>query len=400
MNSNISKGPKIKVIRICTVPIFFNIIYRNQFKFLLKNFRVIGVSGPDKKHFYEIQKREGLAMKAISIERKISLVNDIAALFKLFFLFRREKPEIVHTHTPKGGLLGVLAAFLARVPIRIHTIEGIPFMGTKGIKRKILFFFEKATYDLATDLLSNSVGLMDFCIDSGLCKEKKIKVLGNGSSNGVDHEYFDPSLPQLSKDNLSSIKKNLDIKEDAIVFTFVGRIGIDKGIRELLSAFKRIYENDPRVILLLVGPFENTNGVLAEEDIELIQTHQNIRFVGRHDDIRPYLALADVFVFPSYREGFPNAVLEACAMGLPCIVTNINGCNEIVSNNVNGLLIEPRNDKALEKAMTLLVNDDNLRTILASNSRTLIVDKFRRKVIWEELEREYNFLLKKNKNEY
>jgi glycosyltransferase involved in cell wall biosynthesis len=291
----------------------------------------------------------------------------------------------LHTHTPKAGLIGMIAGYFARVPVRVHTVAGIPWMETSGALRKFYKLLESLTYIFAIKIYPNSKGLYNFLIDELSFASNKYKVIGNGSSNGIDIEHFSSDAIFESKGEL---RDALGLPQDAFVWVFIGRIVKDKGINELVEAFLKIEVNH---ILLLVGPFENDQDPISNETNSLILNSLNIHTFGFQEDVRPFIKLADALVFPSYREGFPNVPMQAAAMGLPQICTDINGCNEIVIPGVNGLLIPVKDVAALTSSMKLLYEDKDLRQTMTQNSRKTIVDRYSRQEIWRLIEEEYNF---------
>jgi glycosyltransferase involved in cell wall biosynthesis len=343
------------------------------------------------KEIQQIEKETGLQVHILPLTRKISPLTDLKALWKTYQLIKKHKPEIVHTHTPKAGIVGMLAAKLAGVPIRMHTVAGMPLMETNGIKKIILKWVEKLTYWSATRIYPNSFGLKKIIINLQLAPENKLKVLANGSSNGIDTTHFNPTLfPDEQKEKL---KTQLGIVSDDFVFVFVGRLVGDKGINELVMAFKHLSAQNKKVKLLLVGDEEPELDPLLPETQKTIQNHPSIITTGWVNDVRPYFAISDVLVFPSYREGFPNVVLQAGAMGLASIVSNINGCNEIIEHNFNGLIVPAKDKQKLQSAMKLLLDDQPLKTKLANNARPNIVAKYKQEVVWQALLQEYNRLL-------
>lgn len=378
---------KPKIIRITTVPVSMNIILKGQLAYMNQFYEVVGVTGRDEKHFYEIAQREGIRMIPIELSRVISPIKDLKSLFQMYFMMLREKPDIVHTHTPKAGLIGLLAAKLAGVPVRLHTVGGIPWMEVFGFKRYMLKQIEKITYGLAHRVYPNSKGLIQFIHEQKICPSEKVKLLANGGSNGINTDYFVPH-PELKQ----TLRLKQGINDNEIVLGFVGRMAREKGINEWLTAFEEVRKQF-KVKILLIGLFEKTYGGLTSEVEEKIQNDPDILFLGRFDDVRPYYNMMDIFVFPSYREGFPNAVLEACAMGLPVIATDINGCNEIIQNGVNGILIEPKSSEAIYKALLNLLENKESRLKLGEQARTEVVKKFRRENIWRALKDEYDTFL-------
>ncbi len=380
---------KPKLIRITTVPVSLDKLLEGQLAFMKEYFNILAVSS-DKNYLEKIGLREGVNTYTIELTRKITPVKDIRALYKMYRLFLKEKPFIVHTHTPKAGTIGMVAAWLANVPHRLHTIAGLPLLETKGIKRYILTAVEKATYACATDIYSNSYGLYKIILDNNFLSPNKIKVLGHGSSNGINLSFFNPRL--FDSKFKKKIKDKFNIQENDYVFIYVGRVVKNKGINELVRAFSELQLIYRDIKLLLVGTFENDLDPLSEYTYNQIQINKNIIYTGYQTDVRPFLAIAKLFVFPSYREGFPNVVMQAGAMGLPSIVTDINGCNEIIKNKKNGIIIPPKNAEILKGKMELLLLDKNLYRTLQKNTRKMIASRYQQQLIWDELLCEYRKL--------
>jgi len=316
---------------------------------------------------------------------------DLIAVYELYKVFKKEKPFIVHSHTPKAGTLGMLAAFLAKVPHRLHTIAGLPLVEATGFKRRLLNTVERITYSCATQIYPNSFGLKDIILKEGFTTENKLKVIANGSSNGIDTSIFDPKNFSDSEENLA-LRASLNIDENDFVFIFIGRLVTDKGINELITAFEKLQKKQTRIKLLLVGTFEQKLDPLKKKTFNAIKNNSSIIFTGWIDDVRPYLAISNALTFPSYREGFPNVVMQAGAMELPCIVSNINGCNEIIDNEKTGLIIPVKNVKALLKAMETVIQMDNKAKVMGQLCRAHIIKNFERQVVWNALLTEYNSL--------
>lgn len=376
-----------KLIRITTVPISLDKLLGDQLRFMNQYFEVTAISA-DEKELKRVAEKYGVKHFHVEMTRKITPLKDLAAIWKLYRFLRKEKPEMIHTHTPKAGLVGLMAGYLAQVPVRMHTVAGLPLLETAGIKRKVLNRVEWFTCRLATKVYPNSFGLMDIIIKEKISGSKKLKVIGNGSSNGININYFDDS--QISESEKQQLRSKLGISERDFVFVFVGRLVRDKGINELVAAFKNLNLNlNLNLKLILVGPFEEDLDPLLLETVEEITTNANIFCVGFQQDVRPYFAVSDALVFPSYREGFPNVVLQAGAMGLPSIVTDINGCNEIITNGHNGLIIPVKDSAALENAMRRLAGDRDLYGSLREHSRPLIESRYRQDRVWEALLEEY-----------
>ena len=384
-----------KLIRITTVPISFKVLLKGQLRFMASNgFDVKGVSS-EGEELREVHENEGIVMEAINMSRKITPFQDLKSLWEMWNFLRKEKPQIVHTHTPKAGIIGMLAARLAGVPHRLHTVAGLPLMEATGIKRKILNFVEKLTYSSATRVYPNSKGLYDFILQNNFTQSNKLKIIANGSSNGINTTFFSPE--QVSETEKAALREKLNIQPDDFVFVFVGRIVSDKGINELIKAFSQLQtaENNELtgIKLLLVGGLESDLDPLNPETLAEINQNKDIISAGFQQDVCPFFAISDALAFPSYREGFPNVVMQAGAMGLPSIVSDINGCNEIIVEGENGLIIPPKNVEKLKEKMLTLARDKNLYIKLKENSRRMIENRYEQSVVWNALLEEYEGLL-------
>ena len=373
---------KKKSIRISTIPLSLDVLLQGQLCMLSEHYEVVGVSSPGEE-LDKVAQREGIRTIAVPMERKISPFKDLVSLFRLIRLFHREKPWMVHSLTPKAGLLAMTAAWICRVPIRIHMFTGLVFPTTTGLKQKILMATDSITCACATNVLPEGKGvkkdLEHFRITS-----KPLQIIGNGNINGIDLEFFDQT-PEV----LEQAEKYR--KEEVVTFCFVGRIVRDKGMNELVAAFQRLHQTYPNTRLVLVGPFEEKLDPVLPETRQAIEQHAAIEWMGWQNDIRPFLAASEVFVFPSYREGFPNVVLQAGAMGLPSIVTDINGSSEIISEGVNGCIIPSQDEEALYKAMEKLLDTEERRK-LAQQARPQIANRYERKALWKELLKFYRSL--------
>ncbi|MCU7540858.1 glycosyltransferase family 4 protein [Riemerella anatipestifer] len=382
---------KPKLIRLSTIPLSMNVLLKGQLAFLNKSFEVIAVSGGGK-DLSEVKEREGVRGIELKMERKISPIRDLLSLIKLYFLFLKEKPEIVHSITPKAGLLSMLAAKFAGVPIRIHTFTGLIFPSKTGMLKKILILMDRLLCWAATNIYPEGQGVKNDLIKYKIT-QKPLSVIANGNVNGIDIAHFSPQ--QVSEEIKQQLKQDLNIQDTDFVFVFVGRLVGDKGINELVAAFKQF--NVENTKLLLVGAEERNLDPLKEDTIYEIENNKNIIAVGYQADVRPYFAIADALVFPSYREGFPNVVMQAGAMGLPSIVSDINGCNEIIVDSMNGWIIPPKNVEELYLAMRRMMEDKKAYIDLKTQSRQMIVDRYQQQVVWEALLNEYKKLLNEQK---
>lgn len=378
-----------KILRVTTVPISLKILLKGQHRYMTQNgLEVIGVASTGKE-LNEVQDAEGIRVVALNMTRTIAPFKDLVSLWHMYQLCKKEKPTIVHSHTPKAGIIGMLGAKLAGVPIRLHTVAGLPLMETTGLKRILLNGVEKFTYVFATKVYPNSKGLYDFILANQFTTENKLKIIANGSSNGNDTSHFSPEI--ITQDECTNLKGKLGILPEDYVFIFVGRLVGDKGINELVLAFTQL--KAPNSKLLLVGTLETELDPLQPEILKEIESNPNIINVGFQSDVRPYFAISNCLVFPSYREGFPNVVMQAGAMGLPCIVSDINGCNEIIIEGENGVIIPVKNVEAIKVAMFKMRNDVQWSQKLKQNSRKLIQQRYEQQVVWKELLGEYNRLI-------
>lgn len=380
-----------KLIRVTTVPVSLNILLKGQFKFMSEHgFEVIAVSsaGPE---LTELSEREKIQTRTVEMSRKITPVRDLISLIRMYRLFKTEKPQIVHSHTPKAGVISMLAARLAGVPVRLHTVAGLPLMESKGLRKKLLSMVERLTYCCATQVFPNSKGLYEYITHHHFASPNKLKIISNGSSNGIDPGFFFPET--VSRKSRKELRDKLNISQNDFVFVFVGRLVGDKGVNELVSAFKRLstktgLNKTPK--LLLVGNYETELDPLKPETLKEIETNPNIIYAGYQKDVRPWFGISDCLAFPSYREGFPNVILQAAAMGLPSVVSDICGCNEFISHRVNGLIIPKKDDQQLQTAMEQLINDHELYHRLKSAARSAISNRYEQSFVWEALFEEYS----------
>lgn len=375
------------IIRTSTIPISLDVLLKGQLSFLSNYFEVVAVSGYDD-HMKNVAIREGVRTNKVEICRAISPLNDLISLIKLYKLFKIEKPYIVHSITPKAGLLSMIAARYAGVPIRIHTFTGLIFPNKSGVFKKILIIMDKILCLHATNIYPEGNGVKQDLINFRITK-KPLKVIANGNVNGINTSYFNSENLELK--HKINLKKSLGIQENDFVYIFVGRLVGDKGINELVQAFSQL--KTPNSKLLLVGTFETELDPLLPETLKVIETHPNIISVGYQSDVRPYFAICNCLVFPSYREGFPNAVMQAGAMGLPSIVTDINGCNEIIIEGNNGIIIPVKSTDSIVDAMRKMYFEKDFYYQLKQNARYMIQSRYEQSVVWNALLDEYNLLI-------
>ena len=385
---------KGKIIRMTTIPGSMRKLLEGQLKFMSEHgYEMVALSSDDPCFDDMLHEQGDIRGIRINMERHTALFKDLKALWQIYKIFRKEKPFIVHTHTPKAGLLGMLAAKLAGVPHRLHTTAGLPLLVYGGLYRKVLNAMERLTNACATQVFPNSFNMMKTMEELHLCKPKKMRVIGNGSSNGIDTTYFsvEQTIADTGKDR-KVWRDELGLKEDDFTFIFVGRVVKDKGINELVDSMRRLVPHHLNCRLLMVGDYEPTLDPIAPENVAFFKNDKCTIFMGWQKDVRPYMMAADALVFPSYREGFPNVVMQAGAMGLPSIVTDINGCNEIIIDGRNGRIIAPRNVDALHDMMDHFLTHPAEVKQMATNAREAITTRYERQIIWNELLKTYNEL--------
>jgi glycosyltransferase involved in cell wall biosynthesis len=320
------------------------------------------------------------------LRRAINPIQDVLALLQLIALIRKIKPQIVHTHTPKAGLLGMCAAWICGVKIRLHTVAGLPLMEKSGMLYKLLIVMERLTYSFSTRVHPNSKGLLDF-IHKSISRNKKITIIGRGTSNGINLNHFNPT--SVSEEEKLQLISQYNLK-DKLVYLFVGRMVRDKGVVETVKAFVKLNKEQPETALVLVGPFEPELDPIPDEILEEMESHPCIHTVGYQEDVRPYITVSDILVFPSYREGFPNVPLQCGAFKKALILSDINGCNEIVEHEVTGVLVQPKSESELLAAMKLLAEDETKRAMYGEKVFDFICENFQQEEVWKAIDLEYN----------
>ena len=426
---------------------------------LTKKYEVVLLSSPGPE-MDEAREKYGVRTIEVPMERHISLIRDVVSLWRIIQVFRKERPDMVHSMTPKAGMLCMVAGWLTRVPVRIHTFTGLVFPTATGLKKKILMCTDALTCYCATHVIPEGEGVKADLLNNGITR-KPLKVLGYGNVMGIDMKRFDPKrfndnvnvndnkLSENGCEKCVPVSVNVNVKKE-FTFLFVGRIVRDKGMNELMAAFDMLSKKYPQARLVLVGRYEEDLDPLSQEALDIIASNPHIEAVGAQygDDLLACYAAADCFVFPSYREGFPNTVLEAGAMGLPCIVTDINGSREIITNESsyefnedenedenenededgnenededenedenrkskirkskikkggdlklktksNGIIIPSKDADALHDAMELMLTDEELRQRMASCARQMIGDRFEQSFVRKCLYEFYNEIL-------
>lgn len=363
------KRNKKKILRAVTVPMSLCFCRDIMIKMRAMGYDMVAVTSPGPE-LEKIRDEDGFHCIEVKMERHISVVNDLKSLWNMINAFRKERPYLVHSMTPKAGMICMLAAWITRVPRRVHTFTGLVWPTATGIKRKILMLTDWLTCACATHIIPEGEGVKNDLCNGGIT-HKPMKVLGYGNVMGVDMERFNPARFVV----------RIDMK--TFTFVFVGRIVGDKGINELVEAFTRLHNKYNNVRLVLVGKYEQELDPVSDATRKMIDANDAINACGAKygDDLLQMYVNADCFVMPSYREGFPNTVLEAGAMGLPSIVTDINGSREIIENGKNGLIVPPKDASALYKAMERMLTDNAVRETMQNNARTMIASRFERNFV-------------------
>lgn len=380
---------QIKIIRTATVSGSMVNLIKGQLQFLNQFYEIVAVAAGEEKLKF-VGEREGVRTKAVHMERKIDIVKDVKSLISLYRLFRKEKPAVVHSMTPKAGLLSMMAAYYAGVPVRLHTFTGLIFPTETGMKQKLLIAMDRLLCHYATNIYPEGKGVKDDLIKFKITR-KPLKVLANGNINGIDTTYFSPEV--ITESDKKKLKEQLGIDDSDFIFIFVGRIVKDKGINELIAAFDKLTTTSRNAKLLLVGELNQKTNKVTPETEKIINENPAIIAVGYQTDVRPFYAISDALAFPSYREGFPNVVMQAAAMALPSIVTDISGSNEIILAGSNGVIIPVREEDALFAAMENFITNPEYVSKLQRNARPSIVERYERKHVWDAVLNEYQTLL-------
>ncbi|MFA5702714.1 MAG: glycosyltransferase family 4 protein [Advenella sp.] len=361
-----------KIIIVSTTPETLLTILRSQPEKLAKHFDVSLISSPGEK-LNQVIINESVPGYGIPMERGISLIKDIKSLWLMFKLIQRLKPDLIHSYTPKAGLITMLASWLCRTPVRIHTFTGLIFPTATGVKKRLLICIDRLICFCATDIIPEGKGvkrdLLDYKITS-----KPLNIIGNGNIAGVDTSLLSTKAIGIEQ-NAINLSIKLSLPPNSFIFCYIGRLNKDKGIKELINAFLTLPDS---AYLLIAGELDSTAPISFSLQ-ETIRTHPRIKLLGFMSDVRPVMKLADILVLPSYREGFPNVILEAGAMELPVITTNINGCNEIIESNINGWLVPVRDTIALAETMGKAKNIPEIELKkMGITARKLICERFER----------------------
>lgn len=367
MPSSKSELPKISVAVIAAIPLSLKVFMRPHLEAMADRYEVTAICSPD--GAAETFFGGGVCFLGVDIRRKVSLTADLAAFLRLVGIFRRKRFHIVHSLTPKAGLLSMLAAYVARVPLRVHIFTGQVWVTRHGVRRYVLKFFDRLIAALATHLLADSPSQCRFLVAEGVVSETRIRCLADGSICGVDAHRFHPDSAVRER-----VRQSLGIPADALIVLFLGRLTRDKGVLDLARAYAELAVRYPSLYLLCVGPDEG--GLRHVLDGQLIAYYARVRFVGITDVPQDYMAAADIFALPSYREGFGSTILEAAACGLPAVASRIYGLTDAVADGVTGILHEPGDIADLAGALDTLIADAECRIRMGIAARARILEKF------------------------
>lgn len=380
-----------KLIRITTVPMALRYLLPGQMKFMSAHgFDVLMISAGGKE-LPAIIELENCRHIVVDMTRRITPFSDFICLIRLIMIFRKEKPDIVHSHTPKAGLLGMLAAKICGVPVRIHTVAGLPLMVEKGFKFRLLKFIEKLTYASASHVWPNSNSLLQFIAEQKLCDSRKLHMIGKGSTNGINIKRFSREI--LDAKILNEIRTSIQYSAENKYLLCIGRLVADKGIVELVNVFVQLQKTCRDVRLILVGGFEPELDPLPAATLEEIEKNKSILHVSWTDRVEYYMYLADYFVFPSHREGFPNVLLQAGAMELPVICSRITGNIDIVTDNETGLVFECGNQQQMLSLLQQAIKSPQHIKEMANRLRQQIKENYRQENIWQNMLASYKSLL-------
>jgi glycosyltransferase involved in cell wall biosynthesis len=377
----------MKIARIATVPFFLFNHLRLQITDLARAGHEIVLISSGGSQVDSLKEIEGVRFVQLEIQRQISLFKDLVSLWHMYRLFRKEQFDIVHTTTPKAGMLGAIAAFLTRVPIRLHTFTGQAWAEMQGPKRQLAKLGDKLTVALNTRCYADSQSQRDFMVQEGIARRDKVHVLGAGSLAGVDLRRFRGKNPDAeAHQQLHKLK----VPDGHRIIAFIGRITADKGVRELIESFRVLQTQALPCSLLLIGPEEPDAPVLYQATHLADLAH--VHLLGYQPTPERWLAVTDILCLPSFREGFGSVVLEAAAMGVPTIGTDIPGLRDAVIHNETGILVPAKNVSALALALTKLLVDEDLRFTMSTRASLRAREHFDANVLNALLIEEYRSL--------
>ena len=384
-SDKLSKLHRPKVVHMVTVATSL-VLMKGQLSYLKNSgFDMTVVSGPGEE-LNKVKLHENVNIKAITMKRNISPINDLISLIKIIIFFIKLKPQICNSGTPKAGFLGMIAAWITRVPFKIYTIRGLPFEETSGLKRKILIFTEKIACACADKVICISPSLKNVVIKNNLTLESKTIVIGNGSSNGLQFEKFNKTK-EIDYE-IRKIKKEYNLSKYNFIIGYVGRINKHKGVEELIIAFENLQKKYKNIALIMVGESENKNAI-SDKIYHKIVTNPDIIKIGWVENTVPYYYIMDILAFPTYREGFGNVSIEAQATGTPVITTNVTGAVDTVVHGETGFVINVKDTIELEEGIEKFIVNRRLIKEMGEIAKKRVRENFDSKIIWTGLESLY-----------
>lgn len=376
---------RYKIIHMVTSPGSVGLM-KGQLSFLKDaGYDVTVIASPGER-LNEASKKEGFKVKAISMERTISPFKDLLALLRVIFYFMQARPSVCNAGTPKAGLIGMLAAWVTRVPFKVYTIRGLPFEGAHGIKRKILILTEKVACACADKVICISPSILDKAIDYKLTSKDKTVIFGSGSSNGLqlDNYVYNKDIELKVKE----IRKKHQLESYKFIIGYVGRINNFKGVEELVKAFELLQEKYQDIALMIIGNKETKDPISSEIE-QRIRNNPHIIEVGYVNDPIPYYYLMDILAFPTYREGFGNVSIEAQAVGTPVVITNATGVIDTVVDQETGFLVNVKDVDGLKEAIEKFIADQSLISTMGKKAKARVFKEFDSRIIWEGIDRLY-----------
>ena len=380
----------LRICRVATIPFVVALHMRPQLEAAIRAGHQVDVVCSDGPEAARIREMPGVRLFTLPIHRRISPLRDLMSLVRLYVHIRREHYDIVHSMTPKAGLLAALASLLARVPCRMHHFTGQPWVGMRGLPSLLARASDWLIVRLNTTCYADSASQAAFLEARKIAPRGSIRVLGDGSFSGVDLTRFDPERLRGERD---SVRGELGIPSAALLVGYVGRLTPEKGLTELLEAQTALRNNcDPWI--LMAGPYHPDIEPLPAEVLSTLERGEKVRWIGYTETPERYMAACDIICLPSYREGFPLVMIEAAALGLPVVATRIVGSVDAVEDEVTGLLVEPRNARDLARGLARLCVDPELRAKLGRAGRARAIDLFSSKrvngLLLEEYERYFS----------
>ncbi len=381
-----------KILYCVTIPLSAQTLLRGQFSYFAGSGYDVHLACAQGPELDDIAEREGVTVHGVRMYREASLLHDLPSLLEMLALIRRIRPDVVNAGTPKAGLLGMLAAWMAGVPVRVYVMRGLRLETAAGFTRRMLTLTEKVACSCAHKVVCVSSSLRELAVATGLVSPDKATVIGSGSSNGVDIERFRPDGQLIEK--TGHLRAEHGLPHSAPTIGFIGRLTRDKGIVELATAFERLYAEDSSVRLLLVGDTEDGDP-LPEHTREVLLGHPGVIRTGFVSETAPYYHLMDVLCLPSHREGFPNTPLEAAAAGRPTVTTDVTGARDSVEDGSTGLVVRCGDIDALTQALRRLLSNPGLARRMGKQAERRAAEQFSPERIWKGLEEVYRELLER-----